>query len=325
VSSKADEVATQPTLIPQNVEGIPLTRSQRGSGWSIATGLLRAVRPKQWIKNVLVLAAPAAAGIIYKPKPLLETLVAFVAFTGCAAAGYLLNDVRDVVADRAHPAKRLRPMAAGDVPLELARTVAVVLACGSLGLAATLCGWQLTVVLALYLTATAAYSFWLKRSLIIEMMIVASGFLLRAISGAAATHVSLSRWFMIVAGFGSLYMVVGKRYAEVTTLGEGARVTRQILSQYPPAFLRQTRELCASVTLIAYCLWAFEQDRHDGSIWSELSILPVTLALMRYALLLERGQGGAPEDVVFGDRTLLVAGASWVALFAVSVITGGTH
>jgi decaprenyl-phosphate phosphoribosyltransferase len=300
-----------------------LTASSRISARSVLLGLIQAVRPKQWVKNVLVLAAPAAAGIIFRPRPLLQTLVAFVSFTGCAAAGYLINDSRDIEADRRHPVKCLRPLAAGVVGVTLARWTAAILAAGAVALAAALSGWQLAVTLVAYLACTAAYSLRLKHVPIVEMLVVAAGFLLRAIAGAAATHVALSRWFLIVAGFGSLYMVVGKRYAEVTTLGEGARVTRRILNEYPPSFLRQTRELCAGVTLIAYCLWAFERGTGSAAVWCQLSIIPITLGLLRYALLLERGEGGAPEDVVLGDRTLLTAGAVWIVLFSVGIIIKG--
>ncbi len=287
---------------------------------TVARGLLKAVRPKQWVKNVLVVAAPASAGVLLEPSVLGRTAVALVAFTACAAAGYLVNDAGDVAADRRHPTKRYRPIAAGIVPVGLARAAALVLAATAVGAGGLLCGWELSASLVVYLAVTFTYSTWLKHIAILEMLMVAAGFLLRTVTGAAATHVTLSRWFLIVAGFGSLYMVVGKRYAEATGLGENAAGARRILAEYPLNFLRQTRELSAGVTLVAYCLWAFERAPAQGFSWGQLSILPMTFGLLRYGLLLERGQGGAPEDVVLGDRPLLVAGSVWVVTFGLGVL-----
>ncbi len=232
-----------------------------------------------------------------------------------------MNDAGDVAADRRHPTKRYRPIAAGVVPVGLARAAALVLAVTALGVGGLLCGWELSASLVVYLAVTFTYSTWLKHIAILEMLMVAAGFLLRTVTGAAATHVTLSRWFLIVAGFGSLYMVVGKRYAEATGLGENAAGARRILAEYPLNFLRQTRELSAGVTLVAYCLWAFERAPAQGFSWGQLSILPMTFGLLRYGLLLERGQGGAPEDVVLGDRPLLIAGAVWVVTFGLGVLT----
>ena len=294
---------------------LAVSRSRR----RLAGGLLRALRPKQWVKNVLVVAAPASAGVLLRPAVLGQTAVALVTFTACAAAGYLINDAGDVASDRKHPTKRFRPIAAGLVPVAVARATALLLTVSALLAGGLVCGWQLSAALAVYLAVTFTYSTWLKHVAILEMLLVAAGFLLRAVTGAAATHVTMSRWFLIVTGFGSLYMVVGKRYAEVTGLGENAVGARRILGEYPVNFLRQTRELAAGVTLVGYCLWAFERAPVHAFPWGQLSILPVTFGLLRYGMLLERGQGGAPEDVVLGDRPLLVAGMLWVITFGLGV------
>jgi decaprenyl-phosphate phosphoribosyltransferase len=180
----------------------------------------------------------------------------------------------------------------------------------------------LSVALIAYVVVTLTYSTWFKHVAVVELMMVAAGFLLRPIAGAAATHIPLSQWFLLVASFGSLYMVIGKRYAEVVGLGEDAADHRKILGEYPAAYLRQSREICASVTLLAYCLWAFERSADAGPAvgpWSQLSIIPFTFGIFRYGLLLERGQGGAPEDVVLEDRPLLMAGAAWLLLFGLGL------
>ncbi len=283
-------------------------------------GLVRSARPKQWVKSVLVLAAPFAAGTIAQPQVLFRTLVSVVTLTMCAAAGYLVNDAGDRDADRAHPTKRFRPIAAGDVALPLAYGTAAALVVAALVGGWLLTTWRLPVALAAYIVVTLSYSRWLKHVAVVEMLMVALCFLLRPIVGAAGTDVPLSRWFLIVASFGSLYMVAGKRYAELTGLGENALHHRRILSQYPAPYLRQTREMAAAVTLLAYCLWAFERSGTTGPGWTTLSIIPITFGLLRYGLLLERGEGGAPEDVVLHDRPLLLAGLAWVVLFSVGTV-----
>jgi decaprenyl-phosphate phosphoribosyltransferase len=285
----------------------------------VAVGLLKALRPKQWIKSVLVPAAPAAAGVLTHGTVLAHTIVAVITFSLCASGGYLINDAADVESDRRHPKKRNRPIAAGIVPVLLARVVGVVLVAGSIAAGGLLTSWKLSLVLAGYVVLTFSYSLWLKHVPVLEMMLVAAGFLLRPIAGAAATDVPLSQWFLIVASFGSLYMVAGKRTAEATEFGDEASAHRRILEAYPVAYLRQVRELSAAVTLLAYCLWAFERGAMHDHSWSQLSIVPVTFGLLRYQLLLERGQGGAPEEAVLGDPALLATGLVWIATFALGI------
>jgi decaprenyl-phosphate phosphoribosyltransferase len=306
----------------------PPTTARRTPGRVVA-GLLRGTRPKQWVKSVLVPAAPASAGVLFQPRELLLTVVAVVAFTTAAGGTYLVNDASDVVADRRHPTKRHRPVASGVVPVGLAWIVGIGLMAAAVGVGGLLAGWRLSVVLGIYVALTLAYSKRLKHVAIVELLIVAVGFVLRAVAGAAASGVAPSEWFLIVASFGSLFMVVGKRYAEVTGLEEGGVGSRRILSEYPLAWLRQVRDVSVAVTLLAYCLFAFERADVPGPAsavagtltvpWYQLSIVPVTLGLLRYALLLERGQGGAPEEVVLRDRTLLASGLAWAVLFGLGV------
>lgn len=289
------------------------SRPQLGTAWA----LVRAARPRQWVKNLLVVAAPLAAGVLGRPQVVGRTAVAVVAFT-CAAAGcYLGNDVWDVAADRVHPKKRQRPVASGALPARTAVLAGLVLVAAAIGLAVFLATWQLAVVLACYVTLTGAYTVRLKEIAVIELAVVASGFVLRAVAGAAAVRVPVSQWFLIVTSFGALFLVLGKRYAEVSGLGSGAAGHRRVLAEYPAPYLRHMRDVAAAVTLLAYCLWAFERAAAIHQRWPfyQLSIVPVTLGLLRYALLLERGQGGAPEDVLLSDRTLAVTVLVWAALF----------
>src|SRR4051794_18763381 len=185
---------------------------ERLARWSsLGRGIVRALRPKQWLKNVLVLAAPGAAGVLGQGDVLANVALAFVAFCAASSGTYLLNDVRDVEADRLHPRKRARPIAAGTVPGWLAVALAVVLLVAGLVVAASV-GVKLLVVLAAYIALTSSYTLWLKHIEVVDIVAIASGFILRAVAGGAAAGVPLSRWFIIVASFGSLFIVAGKRH-----------------------------------------------------------------------------------------------------------------
>jgi decaprenyl-phosphate phosphoribosyltransferase len=299
----------------------PSSRPEGPGGWraTLPGGLLRTARPKQWLKNVLVFAAPGAAGDLFHGAVLAKALLAFAIFCAVAGGVYFLNDAFDVEADRRHPRKRFRPIAAGVLSVGLARVIGVALIVVGLGLSAVLT-WRLVVVMALYVAVQFAYTFWLKHEPILDLAAVASGFVLRAIAGGVAVGVPISQWFLIVASFGSLFMVTGKRSAEHGVLGDDRGSHRATLSVYTTSFLRFILILSSTVATTAYCLWAFEsQKAHHSGIWYELSIVPFGLALLRYAFLLDQGQGGSPEDVVLGDRTLQVLGVAWIAVFALGV------
>lgn len=310
------ETRTAPELAGTRAE-----LSAPASGWkgSLAGGLLREARPKQWVKNVLVFAAPAAAGALSlsAPAKLGRTLLAFVAFSLAASGTYFLNDARDVEADRMHPKKCRRPIAAGIVPLWLGYTVGVGLLLLSVVMSWLLVNPGLAAAIAVYVTITTSYSIWLKHVPILDIVLVAAGFVVRAIGGGLAAPVRLSQWFLIVASFASLFMVAGKRHAEHMDLGDDAGSHRRTLEAYTPEFLNHVRTTSSAVTILAYCLWAFEKG--GGSIWFSLSVAPFVVALYRYAMRVEAGHGGAPEEVVLGDRFLQVAGLVWAALFAIGV------
>jgi decaprenyl-phosphate phosphoribosyltransferase len=283
--------------------------------------ILVACRPKQWTKNLLVLAAPGAAGVLGEGDAILATAAAFIAFCLGASATYLLNDAADVEADRAHATKRHRPIAAGELPVGMARGIAVVLALLAAGVAVSV-RWQLLAVLAGYVTLTTAYSLVLKHVVLLDVIALASGFVLRAVAGAAAADVEISNWFFIVTSFGSLFMAVGKRHAEVVTMGDDAGSHRKVLDGYTPSFLAHLRAVSSGVVLVAYCLWAFERADLTGiSVpWYQASIVPFATAVLRYAQLLDTGEGGAPEELVLSDRMLLLSGVTWAALFGCGVL-----
>jgi decaprenyl-phosphate phosphoribosyltransferase len=281
--------------------------------------LLRLARPQQWTKNVLVLAAPGAAGVLLEARSIVKTLIAFVCFCLAASGTYCWNDALDVDADRMHPKKRSRPVAAGDVSVATAKQFGSVLLVAAIAFsfAAT---WHLTLVVAGYVLITLAYSTWLKHEPVLDLATVAAGFVLRTVAGGVAVGVPISNWFLIVAASGALFIVTGKRSAEHTELGEDAGLHRRALAQYSAAYLGYVRAMSSTIAILAYCLWAFEVSNRSGNpVWFQLAIIPFVLGVLRYALLLDRGEGGAPEEVLFRDRVLLLIGLSWVVCFGIAV------
>jgi decaprenyl-phosphate phosphoribosyltransferase len=287
---------------------------------STLKAIVKTARPKQWTKNVLVFAAPAAAGVLDQRDALLKTLVAFVGFCLAASGTYFLNDANDAEADRLHPTKRLRPIAAGDLDVRTARVIAVILILLALAVTAPINDFKLMGVVGCYVLVTISYTTWLKYEPVIDLAAVAAGFVFRAIAGGVATNVALSDWFLIVAGAGSLFVVTGKRHAEQVELGSDSFEHRRTLGEYSTAFLGYVRSVSSGVMITAYCLWAFENAAHTGDeTWFRLSIVPFVIAVLRYALVVDQGGGGAPEEVVLSDRTLQIVGVIWIALFALGV------
>jgi len=279
--------------------------------------LVRLLRPRQWAKNVLVFAAPGAAGVLDDPTQLGKTLVAFAAFCLAASGAYCLNDAADAEGDRMHPKKRHRPVAAGAVSVAAARRLGVVLLLAAVLVSLLVGNFYLLAAVSAYLVVTTSYTIWLKHIAVIDLAAVASGFIIRALAGAAATRVPVSDWFLIVASFGSLFIVAGKRSAEFAEAEDGV-AHRAVLAEYSTDFLTMVRSVASAVTLLAYTLFAFEKAHLSTSSvpFFQLSILPFALGLFRYALRLDRGEGGAPEDIVLGDRTLQILGLAWASLFA---------
>jgi decaprenyl-phosphate phosphoribosyltransferase len=287
---------------------------------SLVAALWRTARPKQWVKNVLVFAAPGAAGVLTEPGPLGRTIVAFVAMCLAASGTYFLNDALDAHADRQHPTKQHRPVAAGHVSEGLAKLMSVVLIVAAIAISIPISGGELALVVAGYAALTISYSIWLKHEPVIDLAAVAAGFVLRAIAGGVAAGVEISDWFLIVAAAGSLFMVTGKRHAEQIELGDASGSHRSTLEAYSTSFLGFVRAVSASVMVTAYCLWAFESAASTGDEkWFRLSIIPFVLAVLRYAHVIEQGKGGAPEEIVLSDRVIQVLGLLWVVTFAIGV------
>jgi decaprenyl-phosphate phosphoribosyltransferase len=289
------------------------------------TGLaawVTAIRPKQWAKNVLVFAAPGAAAA-FGSEVIRNVGVTFLAFCAVASAVYLTNDSFDVERDRAHPRKRLRPIAAGTISVASARLVALFLFVLGLGLAYLVNSGVLFLV-GTYVAATLGYSAGLKHQPVIDVILVASGFVIRAAAGGVAAGVAISSWFLLVTSFGALLIVSGKRYAEFVELVDERSSHRPSLGSYTAEFLRALVAVSAGMAIITYCLWALENSPESYQhLLLGLSIIPFLAALLRYVLLVMTGAGGEPEEIFLADRPLQVMGFVWLAVFGAGVLLGG--
>ncbi|WP_293307871.1 decaprenyl-phosphate phosphoribosyltransferase, partial [Mycolicibacterium sp.] len=242
----------------------------------------------------------------------------FIVFSLAASSIYLVNDARDVEADRAHPTKRYRPIAAGVLPVPMAYGLAAALAVASLAI-----GWwvkpQLAVVMAVYLVIQLAYCFGLKHQAVLDICIVSSGFLIRAIAGGVAAGIPLSQWFLLVMAFGSLFMAAGKRYAELQLAERTGAKIRKSLESYTSTYLRFVWTLSATAVVLSYGLWAFERDGGKGS-WFVISMVPFTVAILRYAVDVDGGLAGEPEEIALRDRVLQMLALAWIGTVVAAVI-----
>lgn len=295
-----------------------------GPSANLFVGVIKAMRPRQWVKNILVAAAPLAAWGTYAHynyrDVIVQIAVAFVAFSLGASSIYLINDVRDVDADRQHPTKRFRPIAAGVVPEWLAYGLAVVLGALSLGIAWSL-NQNLALVMAVYIGMQLGYCFGLKHQAVIDISIVSSAYLIRAIAGGAATNTHLSQWFLLVVAFGSLFQAAGKRYAELQLAERTGAKIRRSLENYTSTYLRFVWTLSATAVVVCYGLWAFERD-HGKAGWFVVSMVPFTIAILRYAVDVDGGVAGEPEEIALRDRVLQVLFLAWIGTIGVAVFLG---
>jgi decaprenyl-phosphate phosphoribosyltransferase len=285
----------------------------------VTAALIRQARPKQWVKNLLVFAAPGAAGVLGQWPSLWRTMVIFVAFCLASSGTYFWNDLLDADSDRNHPTKQHRPIASGAIPLGVGRLAGTILLIVGIGLAATT-RWEAALVVAGYVVLTSLYSTVLKHIAVVDLIAIAAGFVLRAVAGAVATDVQMSKWFSLTTSFASLFIVAGKRYAELRDLGDDAQ-TRSTLDDYSLGFLRIVLSVSCGAALVTYCIWAFDTRELAGSTWPfyELSIIPMATALLRYTLILEQGHGAAPEEIFAHDRVLQILGLIWIMVFGIGV------
>jgi decaprenyl-phosphate phosphoribosyltransferase len=293
----------------------------KGPPKNVVSGVIKAMRPRQWVKNVLVLAAPVAAlggDVRYDYREVaVKVAIAFVAFSLAASAVYLVNDARDVEADRQHPTKRFRPIAAGVVPAWLAYCVAAVLGVASVAISFVATP-NLVVVIGVYIAMQLAYCFGLKHEAVLDICIVTSAYLLRAIAGGVAASIPLSQWFLLVMAFASLFMVAGKRYAELQLSERTGAKIRKSLESYTGTYLRFVWTLSATAMVVCYSLWAFERDGANAS-WYAVTIVPITIAMLRYAVDVDGGLAGEPEEIALKDRVLQLLFLAWIGTIGAAV------
>jgi decaprenyl-phosphate phosphoribosyltransferase len=296
------------------------SRPRRPRGLGHAT--LATMRPRQWLKNILVIAAPGAAGALGHDDVPVRVGLACVAFCLLASGIYAINDVRDAPEDRLHPRKRLRPIAAG----ELDPGFALALGFGLILVGLVLCDLitpLLAVVGAGYLALTLSYTLLWRHLLLLDVIAIAGGFVLRAVAGGVAAPVGLSRWFVLVVTCAAVFVAAGKRQAELLRAERGGASRRRVLEHYTLGRLRMILLVSGTVALFAYCVWAFELPLVLGIPWRLLTVVPFTVCLLRYGALLRIGDGEAPDELVLSDRCLMLAGAAWLVLFALSVHAAG--
>jgi decaprenyl-phosphate phosphoribosyltransferase len=291
-------------------------RPRRVAGPAPAAGpalpvVVRACRPRQWLKNIVVVLAPASAGAFTRGGAVLEICGALIAFCLLSSATYLVNDVRDRESDRNHPRKRHRPIAAGELAPRRALRIAGVLAASGLCISIAIRP-ALGAVAVCYLVLTSSYSFVWRDVVIADIAVVAAGFLVRAAAGGAATDVRLSKSFLLVTAACALFVVAGKRYAEVRRRSERP-ITRRTLQRYSASSLRPVVIGAGALGALAYACWAF--TRSTPGPWIELSAVPFVLWVARYASVLGTGAGETPEELIFADAPLLLAAVGWTILF----------
>jgi decaprenyl-phosphate phosphoribosyltransferase len=297
-----------------------LSAPSRGTG----RALLSALRPRQWVKNGLITVAPGAAGVLSHDNVIGHVIVAFVAFCAVSSAMYVLNDLRDLEADRQHPTKQYRAIASGQLRPGLAKGALVALLIIGFALPFTIYRPAgLLLILGIYVAISVLYSLWVKEIAVIELVSVASGFFLRAYAGAVACHIYVSSWFLVVVSFGAFFLVVGKRSSELSHLWAGG--TRKVLSEYTAEFLHSALTMSATVAVTGYCLWAFDTSSTGLSsiqhhiVPIRLTVVPVVLAILFVMRNSESTNGQSPEDLILKNHTVQALLVVWAVLLGLGI------
>lgn len=288
----------------------------------------RLLRPLQWVKNGLVFLpflfaidiAWATDGLEYVPALLARLAVVFLGFCSLSSGVYVFNDLMDRDADRAHPRKRHRPIASGKVSVPLAVLMIVVLTAA--GLVAM--GPSLFLVCGIYLAINVAYCLGGKNIVLLDVFAVASGYVIRAVTGALAIDVDPSPWLYTTTGAGALFIVLGRRYAEVRLAGEDAHRQRNVLSKYSGPFISQLLIISATAALLSYTLYTIEAENLPANNAMLFTLPLVALGLFRYLYLLNNSsEAEAPEQLIVRDLPLLATVIAWLAVSAVVLLVNG--
>jgi 4-hydroxybenzoate polyprenyltransferase len=275
--------------------------------------LIKTMRPRQWIKNGFIFFALIFDRQLFNPDPFLRTLAGFFLFCLISSAVYLFNDIADVEADRNHPVKKFRPIASGQLPAGAAWTAALLLVIVSLPLAYLLSP-AFFVILVTYLVINLLYSRWLKHIPILDVMIIAFGFVLRVAAGVTLITVErFSPWLYVITLLFSLYIGLGKRRAEISLLSQGAAAHRKVLDGYTLPLLDQYITIVSGMTIITYSLYTFSAPNLPVNHTMMLTIPFVIYGIFRYLQLIQTGHAaGSPDEVALKDRPLQATMILWV-------------
>jgi 4-hydroxybenzoate polyprenyltransferase len=292
---------------------------------NIPKGLIRALRPKQWTKNLLVFAGLLFSRQYSDPDSVLRACATFAAFCLLSGAVYIINDLVDVEEDRLHPRKRNRPIASGQLPMGVARVAAMLLAPIAL-LIAFHTNWATGIVCASYFANTLLYNLTLKHRVIWDVLSVSGGFVLRAVAGVTALDAAISPWLLICTLLLALFLTLTKRRQELVLLENGAGEHRRILEEYSPQLLDQMISVVTASTLMSYCLYTISERtvREFGNHNLLLTIPFVIYGIFRYLYLVhQKDQGDAPDRVFLSDTPMLVNVALYIAVVVLILLFGG--
>ena len=272
----------------------------------------KALRPKQWTKNLLLFVAPFAADDW--GENFLHSALGFLSFCLAASVGYILNDINDLEHDKRHPKKRFRPFASGALSVRSGASLSIFCLI-ILGFLLLNLPSKFNFILIFYMLNTFLYTKFIKNIPVIELFSVTFGFILRLVAGGLVIEVPISKWFLIVGGFGALFLVSSKRLAERRLYNSDN--TRKVIDKYSLEFLHSSTSISGAVAVIGYCLWAFGQPIQR--FWFELSVIPLVMGLFRYNWMAQGEVVEAPEDAIWGDATLRVLGAGLLLTLTVAI------
>jgi decaprenyl-phosphate phosphoribosyltransferase len=275
--------------------------------------MLLALRPKQYSKNVLLFAAPFAAGTT-NGNSLNVVFWGFSAYSLASSIGYVINDMNDVELDLQHPIKKYRPFASGKLSSLYGYLIVIILSILLLAIL-TFLSLKFTLVLIIYMLITLLYTKLAKNLPVVEIFIVASGFVLRLIAGAVLLDIHISEWFLIVGGFGAVYIVSIKRIVEKRL--QSNHEVRSVVKEYKKDFLESIAVASQSVCVTSFCFWAFTQTANP--FWFQLSIIPFVISLFRYRWSADRNNSDAPEDLILNDKVFLALVFTTMLLLSIGI------
>ncbi len=312
-----DSIAT-PRVVRESPQEAAPRSATRSTGKLESGDLVRLIRPQQWVKNIVVFAGPAAGLRLSSPDSLLKAFLTFAAFCLAASAGYVVNDILDREADRSHPTKRDRPVAAGRIGIAAALSLACGLVLSCAVVSTLFLPGGATVVLGTYLAMTLVYSAWLKERVILDVIVIATGFVLRALAGSIAVGVFASEWLVACVFTLCLFMGFGKRRCEIAMIAdsEGIGRHRRTLVRYTPDLLNHLLTVSAGIAVITFLLYTLDTQGHPAPFHKEhlFYTLPLVIyGIFRFAMLTEIGAYTGPTEIVLRDRAIFLTIVLWTA------------